>query len=150
MTAVDKSKGGEAEWVDWKFNFLNSVGTVSMALRRVLQRAEETTMKGEMMTAEKAVEEMKAVESIAGKLKGIKYMSGELYSYLVAATTDEELGVVRAVPSGDGIEAWAELHKRYSQRTMSRMMRLLIECMYPKEVKVAELGAAILQWEGKK
>ena len=88
-------------------------------------------------------------ESISGTFKGVEGMSGELYSYLVAATTDEALGVVKAVVSGDGIEAWTELHKRYNQRTTSRMMRVLMECMYPKEVKVAELGAAILQWEGK-
>lgn len=47
------------------------------------------------------------------------------------------------------MEAWTELHKRYSQRTMSRMMRVLVECMYPKEVRVAEFGAAIMLWEGK-
>ena len=86
---------------------------------------------------------------MAGTFDGIEGMSGELYSYFVAATTDEALGVVKAVESGDGIEAWAELHKRYNQRTMTRMMRVLMECMYPKEVKVAELGAAMLQWEGK-
>jgi hypothetical protein len=68
---------------------------------------------------------------------------------LVMATTDEALGIVKAVTSGDGIEAWTELQKRYSQRTMSRMMRVLMECMYPKEVRVVELGSAILQWEGK-
>ena len=66
-------------------------------------------------------------------------MSGELHSYLVAATTDEALGGVGAVVKEDGIEAWAELHKRYSQRAMSRMMRVLMQCLYPKEVKVAEL-----------
>ena len=74
-------------------------------------------------------------ESIAGTLKGIEGMSGELYSYSVAATTYEALGVVKAVVSLDGIEAWTELYKRYNQRTMSRMMRVLMECMYPKEVK---------------
>ena len=92
---------------------------------------------------------MSTNESIAGTVKGIEGMSGELYSYLVAATTDEALGVVKAVVKGDGVEAWGELHKRYSQRTMSRMMRVLMECMYPKEVKVAGLGAAVLQWEDK-
>ena len=88
-------------------------------------------------------------DSMAGTFDGIEEMSGELYSYLVAATTDEAVRVVKALESGDGIEACAELHKRYNQRTMTRMMRVLTECMYPKEVRVAELGAAILQWEGK-
>jgi len=104
-------------------------------MRDLLQWIEDTQMKKERsLTAEKAVEEMGTKDALAGTLIG---MSGKLYSYLVAATTDEALRVVRAVVKGDGIEAWAELHKRYSQRTMSRMMRVLMECMYPKEVKVA-------------
>ena len=68
-----------------------------------------------------------------------------VYSYLVVATTDEALGIVKAVTSGVGIEAWTGLQKRYSKRTMSRVMGVLMECMYPKEVRVVELGSAILQ-----
>ena len=74
-------------------------------------------------------------------------MNGEVYSYLVVTTTAEALRIVKVVTSGDGIETWTELHKKYSQRTMSRMMRVLIGCMYAKEVRVAE-GSTILQWEG--
>ena len=84
-------------------------------------------------------------DSIAGTFNGIAGMSGRMYSHLVAATTDEALGVVKAVVSRDGIEAWAELLKRYNRRTMTRMMRVLMECIHPKDVKVAELGATILQ-----
>ena len=140
------------EWVDWKFKFLNAIGTGSRTMRKVLMWAEENTTKAEVMTAKRAAEMAENInhdESIAGTFKGIEGRSGELYSHFVAATTGEALGVVKAVVSGDGIEAWTELHKRYNQRTMSGMMRVLMECMYPKEVKVAELGAAILQWEGK-
>jgi hypothetical protein len=63
-----------------------------------------------------------------------------MYSYFVAAMTDEALGMVKAVVSGYGIEAWAELHKKYNQRTMTRMMRVLMECMYPKEIKGGGVG----------
>ena len=35
MTAVDRFHGGETEWVDWKFKFLNAVGTGSKAMREV-------------------------------------------------------------------------------------------------------------------
>ena len=145
MTAVDRFKGGEAEWVDWKFKFLNAVGTGSTKMRELLQWIDDTQInRARALTAEKAVEEMGIKDALAGTLVR---MSGELYSYLVAATTDEALGGgLRAVVKGDGIEAWAELHKRYSQRIMSRMMRVFMECMYPKEVKVAEMGAAILHW----
>ena len=146
MTAVDKFKGGEVEWVDWKFRFLNAIGTGSMAMRRVLTWAEENAGKGEAMTARRAVDGLENVpgqggeDSINDTFRGMEGMSGEVYSYLVTATTDEALGVVKAVTSGDGVEAWTELHKRYNQRTMSRMMRVLMDCMYPREVRVVELG----------
>ena len=59
----------------------------------------------------------------------------------------KEMSGVRSVESGDGVEARVKLHQKYSQRTMSRMMRLLMECMHPKEVKGSELVQAILQWD---
>ena len=39
----------------------------------------------------------------------------------------------------DGIMAWGKLHAKYSQQTMSRLMRLQQDCMHPKVVKVGEL-----------
>jgi len=52
MTAVDRFKGGETEWVDWKFKFLNAVGTGSKAMREVLQWVEDNhTGKGDSLTA---------------------------------------------------------------------------------------------------
>ena len=76
-------------------------------------------------------------------------MSGKIYNHLVKNCSDEAFGIVRSVESGDGVVAWVKLHQKYSQRTMSRMMRVLMECMYPKEVKASELVQAILQWEMK-
>ena len=76
-------------------------------------------------------------------------MSGKIYNHLVKHCSDEAFGIVRSVESGDGVEAWVKLHQKYIQRPMSRMMRVLMECMYPKEVKGSELVQAILQWEMK-
>ena len=42
-----------------------------------------------------------------------------------------------------------ELHQKYGQRTTPQMMRVLMECMYPKEVKGSGLVQAIFQWEMK-
>jgi hypothetical protein len=56
MTAVDKFKGGEMEGEDWKFKFLNAIGTGSRTMRKVLTWAEENTTKTEKMTAKKAAE----------------------------------------------------------------------------------------------
>ena len=61
----------------------------------------------------------------------------------------EAFGIVRSVESGDGVEAWVKLHQKYSLRTMSRIMRVLMDRVYPKEVKGSELLQAILQWEMK-
>ena len=59
MTAVDRFKGGEAEWVDWKFKFLNAVGTGSKAMIRMLMWVEENVTKEETLTAATAVEKYK-------------------------------------------------------------------------------------------
>ena len=48
--------------------------------------------------------------------------------------SDEAFGIVRSVESGDGVEAWVKLHQKHSLRTMSRMMRVLMVRVYPKEV----------------
>ena len=78
MTVVDRFKGGEAEWVDWKFKFLNAVGTGSKAMRRVLMWVEEKTTKGETLTAEKVVEKMQNGDhddSFVGTFNGIARIS---------------------------------------------------------------------------
>ncbi len=67
MTAVDKFKGGEVEWVDWKFKFLNAIGTGSMAMRRVLTWAEENAGKGEAMTVRRAVDGLENVPGQGGE-----------------------------------------------------------------------------------
>jgi hypothetical protein len=67
MTAVEKFKGGEVEWVDWKFKFLNAIGTGSLAMRRVLTWAEENGMKGEVMTTRKAVDGLEDVPEQGGE-----------------------------------------------------------------------------------
>ncbi len=94
--------------MDWKFKFLNAIGTGSMAMRRVLTWAEENAVKGEAMTARRAVDGLENVpgqvreDSINDTFRGIEGMSGEVDSYLVTATTDGALGGVKAVTSGEG------------------------------------------------
>ena len=89
--------------------------------------------KGQGATCDQVIQRLEALPGTNDDLEG----------------TYEAFGIVRSVESGDGVEAWVKLHQKYSQRTMSRMMRVLMECMYPKEVKGSELVQAILQWEMK-
>ena len=62
-------------------------------------------------------------------------------------TEDAPKMIVRRVEDGDGIRAWGLLHARYSRNTMTRLMRLMHECMYPKAAKVCELQSSIMAWE---
>ena len=50
---------------------------------------------------------------------------------------------------GDGINIWGLLHAKYNKNTMTRLMRLQQESMYPKAVKTTELVGAIMAWEDK-
>ena len=122
-------------------------------MRNVLTYAEERTRKGATVTHAEVVDEMIRVTGedpyLTDTYKDVPEMSGKVYNYLVRNVTGEAMGIVRSVESGDGVEAWVKLHQKYSQRTMSRMMRVLMECMYPKEAKAQELTQAVLKWEMK-
>ena len=49
---MQQFKGGESEWVDWKFRFLNAVGSGSLTMRKVMTFAEENTEKGQGATCD--------------------------------------------------------------------------------------------------
>ena len=83
------------------------------------------------------------------ELKGVEKMSRELYMWLRLRTEGEAKLVVGSLEEEDGIMAWRKLHAKYSQKTMSRLMRLQQDCMYPKVVKVGELVEKLLQSEEK-
>ena len=60
--------------------------------------------------------------------------------------TEEEAKLVAGSLEGDdGIIAWGELHAKYGQKTMSRLMRLQQVCMYPDVVKVGEFVEKVLK-----
>jgi hypothetical protein len=83
------------------------------------------------------------------ELKNVEKMSRELYMWLRLRTEGEAKLVVGSLEEEDGIMAWGRLHAKYSQKTMSRLMRLQQECMYPKVVQVGELVEKVLQGEEK-
>ena len=149
MGEMQLFKGGESEWVDWKFRFSNAVGSGSLTMRKVMTFAEENTEKVQGATCDEVVQRLEVLPGTNDDLEGTYGFVKEMSGKMVKNCSDEAFGIVRSVESGDGVEAWVKLHQKYSQRTMSRMMRVLTECMYPKEVKGSELVQAILQWEMK-
>ena len=74
----------------------------------------------------------------------------ELYRWLRHSTTGEaKYLVLKLEEDADGLKAWGLLHARYSTRTLTRLMRIQQECMYPKLVKMGEVGTEIMIWEDK-
>ena len=132
-------KGRESEWVDWKFKFLNAVGSRSLTMRKVMSFAEENTEEGQGATCEQVIQKLEALPGTNDHLEGtcdfVKEMSGKIYNHLVKICSDEAFSIVRFLESGDGVEASVKLHQKCRQHTMSRMMRVLMECIYPKEGK---------------
>ena len=57
---------------------------------------------------------------------------------------------MRSESGGSGLKAYGLLHERFNRRTLSRVMRVHREVMYPKKVtEVKNLMQAIVAWEAK-
>ena len=149
----NSSRVASREWVGCKFRFLDAVGSGSMTMRKVMTFGEEKSEMGQAATCDEMIQRVEALPGTNDDLEDthgfVKEMSGEIYNHLVKNCSDKLFGIVRSMESGDGVEPWVELHQKCGQRTTPRMMRVLMECMYPKEVKKSGLVQAIFQWEMK-
>ena len=56
MGEMQQFKGGESEWIDWKFRFLNAVGSGSLTMRKVMTFAEQNTKKGQGATYDEVIQ----------------------------------------------------------------------------------------------
>jgi hypothetical protein len=146
--------GGESEWHEWSTDLTVLVATRSMKMREAMKKVKEVAKNTkEVWTCAEVMNDMAKGDEgqeDGGKreeLKDVEKMSRELYMWLRLRTEGEAKLVVSSLEEEDGLMAWGKLHAKYSQKTMSRLMRLQQECMYPKMVRVAELGEKILQWE---
>ena len=67
-------------------------------------------------------------------------MSKEIYRWLRLKTEGEAKLVVTAEEEGTyGFKVWGLLQAKYNRRTMARLMRLMQESMYPKQVQMEAL-----------
>ena len=150
-----KFAGGESEWNAWADDLKIVIDTrseeVGTALEyvRALGKSDKEVLNAVQL--KKAMYEDKDILNGLDQLEvaDVMRLSKELYRAIHMATTDEAKTVVRTVEDGDGFEAWGKLNAKYSQKTLSRMMRLQQECMYPKVAKVGELVSAVLEWEAR-
>ena len=170
LEMMDKFSGGEAGWNEWSGDFRTMVQTKSEAAGealiyiKVAGKAEKEVMDWEDVVESKkddakknAEEEMYTDEVVGNKVKAVEEnfkdlgkVSKELYRWLRLKTEGEaKLVVLAEEDEGDGIKIWGLLHANYNKKTMSRLMRLQQESMYPRAVKTMELVGAIMAWEDK-
>ena len=149
-----KFPGGEVEWNSWADDFkimmdtkCEEVGATLEYVRRLRKVDKEVLPWQELRL--KMHEDGEALGLDDLDEEDCRRLAKELYRALHLVTSDEAKLIVRSVEEGDGFMAWGKLDAKYSQKTMSRVMRLQQECMYPKMAKVEELVAAVLAWEGK-
>ena len=147
-------KGGESEWNGWADDFkirvdtrCEEAGATLEYLRNLGKPHKEVLPWREVRQKMKEDLELTGLDDLDEMECG--RLSKELYRALHMATGDEARLIVKSVDESDGFMAWARLSAKYSQKTLSRVMRLQQECMYPKVAKVEELVGAVLAWEGK-
>ena len=58
---MQQFEGVESELVDWKFSFLNAVGSGSLTMRKVMTFAEENTEKGQGATCDQVIRRLEAL-----------------------------------------------------------------------------------------
>ena len=149
-----KFNGGETEWNSWADDFKIMMDTRSeevgatLEFVRCLRKSDKEVLPWKELRL-KMHEDGEATGLDDLDEEDCGRMAKELYRAIHLLTGDEAKLIVRSVEEGDGFMAWGKLDAKYSQKTMSRVMRLQQECMYPKAAKVEELVAAVLAWESK-
>ena len=149
-----KFNGGEVEWSSWADDFKIMMDTRSEEVGATLEYVRCLRKSDKEVLTWRELRMKMHEDTVAMGLDDLNEeecgrMAKELYRAIHLLTGDEAKLIVRSVEDGDGFMAWGKLDAKYSQKTMSRVMRLQQECMYPKVAKVEELVAAVLAWEGK-
>ena len=100
---------------------------------------------------DKAVKDLveEGVEEYQQDYSEMDRLSKDLFRWLVGMTEGEAKLLVKSGGDHDGIAAWGRMHAKFKRRTITRLMRMISACMYPKETKVEHISTAVLQGEEK-
>ena len=145
LEKVKKFTGGEEEWTDWSDDMRMIVDMQSLTLSKLMKHVESHGEKSVDQAVKDLVED--DVEEYQHNYTDAKRLSHELYRWLVLATEGEAKLLVKSSGDHDGVAAWGRMHAKFKRRTITRLMRMISACMYPKEAKVETMATALLQWE---
>ncbi len=73
----------------------------------------------------------------------INEIDNQVYTALMALTTDEPFDITVGAGTGKGLEAWRRLHRRYDPATVGRSRGLLREILTPEKAGIGTLRHAV-------
>ena len=132
-------KNTESEFVSWARRTENFVVSVHPGARDVLTWAVER----ESAT----VTEANAATEVVMSLDTLRMFADQLYTVLMSLVEGESFDILVGSGSGEGLEAWRRLHKRWDPLTTGRARGLLREILSPGRAKLVELQGAVERLE---
>ena len=132
-------KNTESEFVSWARRTENFVVSVHPGARDVLTWAVERES-ATVAEANKATE-------VVMPLDTLRMLADQLYTVLMTLVEGESFDILVGSGSGEGLEAWRRLHKRWDPLTTGRARGLLREILSPGRAKLVELQGAVERLE---
>ena len=132
-------KNTESDFVSWARRTENFVVSVHPGARDVLTWAVER----ESAT----VAEANAAIEVVMPLDTVRMLADQLYTVLMTLVERESFDILVGSGSGEGLEAWRRLHKRWDPLTTGRARGLLREILSPGRGKLVELQGAMERLE---
>ena len=132
-------KNTESEFVSWARRTENFVVSVHPGARDVLTWAVER----ESAT----VTEANAATEVVMPLDTLRMLADQLYTVLMTLAEGESFDILVGSGSGEGLEAWRRLHKRWDPLTTGRARGLPREILSPGRAKLVELQGAVERLE---
>ena len=132
-------KNTESEFVSWARRTENFVVSVHPGARDVLTWAVEK----ESAT----VAEANAATEVVMPPDTLRMLADQLYTVLMTLVEGESFDILVGSGSGEGLEAWRRLQKRWDPLTTGRARGLLREILSPGRAKLVELQGAVERLE---
>ena len=93
------------------------------------------------------VTEANAATEVVMLLDTLRMLADQLYTVLMTLVEGESFDILVGSGSGEGLEAWRRLHKRWDPLTTGRARGLLREIFSPGRAKLVELQGAVERLE---
>ena len=91
--------------------------------------------------------EANATTEVVMPLDTLRMLAGQLCTVLMTLVEGESLDILVGSGSGEGLQAWRRLHKRWDPLTTGRARGLLNEILSPGRAKLVELQGAVERLE---